>query len=142
MGIGPTELLILLLLLGIALIVAGRVAASRRGAARPVPAGSAVALPAELQSHLRALAVQGREIQAVKQLREATGLGLLDAKRTVDTLAAGGTLPTPSAPRADLAHRARTLAAAGREDEAVRVVATETGMSHPEATAFVRSLRS
>jgi hypothetical protein len=130
------------LLLAIVLVLAGR-ASSRRAGGRPTPVAPTITLPAELQSHLRALSVQGQKIQAIKQLREATGLSLLDAKNTVDTIAAGGSVPTPGreAPRSDLAYRARVLAAEGRRDEAVRVVAAETGMSGPEATAFVRALR-
>ncbi len=61
------------------------------------------------------LAAQDQRIQAVKMLREATGLSLLDAKNAVDAIAAGSVLPTPGKPRADLAYRARSLAgAAGR----------------------------
>lgn len=143
MGIGPTELLIILVVLGVLLALAGRVAAARRTAVRPPPLRPTIALPAELQSHLRTMAAQGKKIQAIKQLREATGLSLVDAKNAVDTIAAGSSLPTPggTAPRSDLAYRARVLAAEGREDEAARVVAAETGMSGPEATAFVRALR-
>lgn len=148
MGIGPTELLIILVVLGVLLALAGRVAAARRTAAvRPPPLRPTIALPAELQSHLRTMAAQGKKIQAIKQLRESTGLSLVDAKNAVDTIAAGSSLPTPGGapggtpPRPDLAYRARVLAAEGREDEAVRVVAAETGMSGPEATAFVRALR-
>jgi hypothetical protein len=44
------------------------------------------------------------------------------------------------APRADLAYRARTLAAAGRESEAVLLITTETGMSAPEARTFLHAL--
>jgi hypothetical protein len=40
-----------------------------------------------------------------------------------------------------LADRVRPLVAAGRDDEAVRLVVAETGLTAPEATAFVRSLR-
>ena len=144
MGIGPTELLILLVVflffLGIVLMAAGRAAARR-----PTPVPPPVAVPAALQTHLRALIGENKKILAIKQLREATGLSLLDAKNAVDALASGGTLPTaaPAAaptPRADLADRARSLAARGREGEAVRGVATETRMSAPEAAAFVRAL--
>lgn len=49
-------------------------------------------------------------------------------------------LAQPAPPPTDLADRARTLVAAGRHDEAVRLVTGETGMSPPEATAFLRAL--
>lgn len=142
LGIGVPELLILLVVLVVlvGVVVAVGMLARGRTPAPPQPLPD-VPLTLELQSRLRTLAAQGQKIQATKVLREATGLSLLDAKNTVDAIAAGGTRPVPAAPpRADLAYRARSLGAAGHEDEAVRLVAAETGMSAPEATAFVRSL--
>ena len=104
-----------------------------------------VPVPADLQSRVRALCVQFQQIQAVKELREALGLSLLDAKNVTDAIAAGNTLPTPEAaagrPRRDLAPRIRELLAAGRQTEAVRLVAAETGMTAPEADAFIRALQ-
>lgn len=142
LGIGAPELLILLavLVVLVGVVVAVGLLARGRTPAPPRPLPE-VPLPVELQSRLRTLSAQGQKIQAIKELREATGLSLLDAKNTVDAIAAGGTRPVPAAPpRADLAYRARSLAAAGRQDEAVRLVGAETGMSAPEATAFLRSL--
>lgn len=142
MSVGPTELLVLLVVL-MGVLLAVRMRARPKDAARKRPAGQALStpVPAELQSRIRTLAAADQRIQAIKLLREATGLSLLDAKNAVDAIAAGTALPTPGpAPRADLAYRARSLVSAGREDEAVRLVATETGMSAPEAAAFVRAL--
>lgn len=151
LGLGVPELLILVavvvvLLLAVRLLGrAGRAARDRTGgtprAGRAAPRPLTVAIPAELQSRLRALAAADQRIQAIKLLREETGLGLLEAKHAVDAIAAGTVLPTPGpAPRADLAYRARSLVSEGREADAVRLVATETGMSAPEATTFVRAL--
>jgi large subunit ribosomal protein L7/L12 len=145
LGLGPTELLVLLAILAV-MVVMVRVAGREKKPDRPKPARVvSTAVPAELQSRIRTLAAADQRIQAIKLLREATGLGLLDAKNAVDAIAAGRALPTPDAPRAtasrpDLADRARSLANAGRQDEAVRLVATETGMSAPEAETFVRAL--
>ena len=146
LGLGPTELLVLLVILAV-IVVLVRVAGREK---KPKPARVVTtAVPAELQSRIRTLAAAGQRIQAIKLLREATGLSLADAKKAVDAIAAGGTLPTPGPdpayrsapePRADLAYRARSLVSAGRQDEAVRLVATETGMSAPEAETFVRAL--
>lgn len=140
LGLGPTELLILAAVL-VVIVVLMRVLSRAGGGARsggaPEPTGPGTPIPAELQSRIRTLAAQGQRIQAIKMLREATGLSLLDAKNAVDAIAAGNALPTA---RPDLAYRARSLAAAGRADEAVRLVATETGMSAPEATVFIRAL--
>ena len=142
LGLGPPELLVLLVIL-VVIVVMVRVAGREKTPKdRPAP-GRALStpVPAELQSRIRTLAAADQRIQAIKLLREATGLGLLDAKNAVDAIAGGRALPTPEAPpRADLAYRARSLVSAGRGDEAVRLVAAETGMSAPEADAFVRSL--
>lgn len=144
MGVGPTELLVLLVLL-VGIMLAVRF----RARPKPAPSGPAAStpVPAELQSRIRTLAAADQRIAAIKLLRAETGLGLLDAKNAVDAIAAGSVLPTPSfgsspagVPRPDLAGRARSLVSAGRANEAVRLVATETGMSAPEAETFVRAL--
>jgi hypothetical protein len=49
--------------------------------------------PPELPEDVRALAAQGHTIQAVKRLRERTGLGLKEARELVDTV------PPPEPPR-------------------------------------------
>jgi Ribosomal protein L7/L12 C-terminal domain len=157
LGLGAPELLILLVILAVIVVMVRVSGREKKPRDKPSP-GRALStpVPAELQSQIRTLAAADQRIQAIKLLREATGLGLLDAKNAVDAIAAGRALPTPDAPpraelpradlpradlpRADLAYRARSLVSAGRGDEAVRLVATETGMSAPEADAFVRSL--
>jgi Ribosomal protein L7/L12 C-terminal domain len=129
----------LVLLFGVLLATRSR---SERPAGPPAPV---VPLPAELQFRVRQLVAEDKKIHAIKEVREALGLSLLDAKNAVDALADGRSVPVPGRPvpevgRSDLADRARTLAAAGRHDEAVRLVADETGMSAPEAEAFLRAL--
>lgn len=146
-GIGVPELGILLLLVVVVVVLVG-VTRSRGGPRPPVPPSPRVLstpIPAELQSRVRELAAQDQRIRAIKELRQATGLGLKEAKDVADAIAAGGVLPVPGGPgrpaaRPDLAYRARTLAGAGQEGEAVRLVVAETGMSAPEASAFVRAL--
>jgi ribosomal protein L7/L12 len=151
LGLGPTELLILVVVAVVLLLAVrtlgradGRSGSPLSGKARTASAARALStpVPAELQSRIRTLAAADQRIQAIKLLREATGLSLLDAKNAVDAIAAGNVLPAPERERerADLAYRARSLLGAGREDEAVRLVATETGMSAPEAATFVRAL--
>ena len=130
LGLGPTELLILLAVAVVLLLAVRTLGRSDARSGRP-RSGTRV---------VSALAAADQRIQAIKELREASGLSRLDAKNAVDAIAAGAVLPTPERARADLAYRARSLLSAGREDEAVRLVATETGMSAPEAAAFVRAL--
>jgi large subunit ribosomal protein L7/L12 len=140
--VGVAEVVIVLAVLLTLVLVAGQ-----RGKQAKVPVRRLehVALPVELQLRVRQLDAEGRRITAIKELREATGLGLADAKRAVEQIAAGGSFPTPGSapvrPGPTLADRVRPLVAAGREDEAARVVATETGLTGPEAAAFVRALR-
>ena len=43
-------------------------------------------IPEELEEHLRALKRDGRLIQAIKDLREETGMGLAEAKQFIDDL--------------------------------------------------------
>jgi ribosomal protein L7/L12 len=51
--------------------------------------GIAFAETSDLPAEVRALADSGKKIGAIKALREATGLGLADAKREVDAYLAG-----------------------------------------------------
>lgn len=154
LGLGLPELAILLVVLLVVLVVVrlSRVRRDEGGRARPPrlprtpsPQALSTPVPATLQTRVRELAAGGKLIQGIKELRQATGLGLREAKEVAEAIAAGNALPVPGAPRPeqgsrDLAYRARTLAAGGQEAAAVRLVAGETGMSAPEATAFVRSL--
>jgi hypothetical protein len=136
MSLGPTELLVLLVVL-LGILLAVRLRARPAKGAGPSAAALRTPVPAELQSRIRTLAAADQRITAIKLLREATGLSLLDAKNAVDAIAAGSALPVAAPPLAD---RARSLLSAGREEEAVRLVAAETGMSAPEATTFIRAL--
>lgn len=43
-------------------------------------------IPEELEEHLRTLKRDGRLIQAIKDLREETGMGLAEAKQFIDDL--------------------------------------------------------
>ncbi|MFC4564233.1 hypothetical protein ACFO4E_20420 [Nocardiopsis mangrovi] len=93
----------------------------------------------------RLLIRRGKQIQAIKGIREETGMGLKEAKELADALRDGRPLPASAgrfaAPaHSDLAARVRDLRAQGREDDAIRVVVTETGMSTAEAAGFLDSL--
>ena len=134
-------MVLLVALVLVAVFVGTRSRSGEKPAAPPRPV---VPLPAELQFRVRELAGRGQKIQSIKEVREKLGLSLLDAKNAVDAVADGRAVPVPPRPvaeeRRDLADRARALAAAGRRDEAIGLVAYETGMSAPEADAFVRAL--
>ena len=94
------------------------------------------------------LCTSGRKIQAIKELRDATGLGLKDAKDLVEAIEAGhrpmplvrGELVDARVHRPDLAERARKLMADGQEVQAIRLVCDETGMGIADAQRFVKAL--
>jgi ribosomal protein L7/L12 len=48
----------------------------------------------QLAAQLRVLLAEGRKLEAIKLYREATGVGLQEAKEAVDSLAAGGAWAT------------------------------------------------
>lgn len=93
-----------------------------------------------------------RKILAIKQLREATGLGLADAKKLAEAIAAGHQPPTARRPAyptdsvsmvksdGNISQRARVLRNQGRLLDAIQLVATETGMDTAEAEKFVQAL--
>ncbi|WP_051367512.1 ribosomal protein L7/L12 [Hamadaea tsunoensis] len=99
---------------------------------------------ADLNERARQLTAQGKKIQAIKEYREATGLGLLDAKEAVERLAAGAPVepvsPQTTAELGDLATQARALKQSGEIIRAVKLVRTATGLSLKDAKDFVDDL--
>ncbi|MEU7886726.1 ribosomal protein L7/L12 [Microbispora bryophytorum] len=143
-GLGTVEVLILAVIV-IALLAVG-FAAMRAGArpAGPLAWRSPGLLPpvsADLQHRVRDLYAEGKKIEAIKVIREQTGLGLTEAKDLADSLASGRPLPVaPGHARPDLASRVRELKAAGRGEQAVFLVRGETGMGQAEAERFVEAI--
>ncbi|MEV4457899.1 ribosomal protein L7/L12 [Microbispora sp. NPDC049633] len=143
-NIGPFEWMILVViviaLLGVAL------AAMRAGArpGGPLAWRSPGLLPpvsADLQHRVRELYAEGKKIEAIKLIREQTGLGLKEAKDLAEALASGRPLPVaPGHARPDLASRVRELKAAGHGEQAVFLVRGETGMGQAEAERFVEAV--
>lgn len=119
----------------------------------PVPPD--VSLTAAELAELGELNARAGKIHAIKRLREMRGIGLADAKKVVDVLAAGGTLPVassttsasdgasgPSPSATDtLADRARLLRDEAGPIHAIKYVREQTGMGLAEAKAFVDALR-
>ncbi|WP_431896843.1 ribosomal protein L7/L12 [Nonomuraea sp. bgisy101] len=149
-NIGPAELLIVLAVIAVVallvtLVVTAAVRAARRPATTPPP--NRPVAPHDLEAALRDLVAGGRQIHAIKLLRQHTGLGLKQAKDVVDAIAAGHSHPMlqslqrpPAGARPDLATRVRELKAAGRAEQAVHLVIGETGMGQGEAESFVQTL--
>ena len=63
-------------------------ALARFEADRELPARSGNPIE-ELPEDVRALAVQGKSLEAIKLLRQSTGVGLAEAKRRIEQLAPG-----------------------------------------------------
>lgn len=81
-----------------------------------------------------------RKIEAVKLVRERTGMGLAEAKDTVDALEEGRSVPVAPTPGHSLADRVRELLGRDRVAEAVVLVSRETGMTESESARFIGSL--
>lgn len=115
----------------------------RRGRPRDLVAPDRPA--ADGQAEVLRLARAGRTVEAVKVLRAQTALSLLDAKRVVDLLAAGGTwspgVPVPGA-NVDDAVRAEAarLLHRGRKIQAIKVVREHTNLSLADAKRYVERL--
>ncbi|WP_449066133.1 50S ribosomal protein L7/L12 [Planomonospora algeriensis] len=139
-NLGPAELLIAGVLL--TLLVIGAIVLMRRSARPSVPAPRLG--PAELHHRVQDLTAQGKQLEAIKLIREQTGLGLAAAKRYADDVAAGrapgGAREIPRRGGADLADRVRELKAAGRAEQALFLVRGETGMAEADARRFVDAI--
>jgi large subunit ribosomal protein L7/L12 len=121
----------------------------------PVPPDVSLT-PAEL-AELGEINARAGKINAIKRLREMRTISLADAKKVVDVLAAGGTLPVASpttiasggvsgavtSPSSvgTLADRARLLRDEAGPIPAIKYVREQTGMSLAEAKRFVDALR-
>ncbi|WP_405144120.1 ribosomal protein L7/L12 [Sphaerisporangium sp. NBC_01403] len=154
-NVGPVELLILIILVAaIVAIVVGVIMISRKGRAPSVPP-MRPATPQDLHRVVTQLTLQRRKIEAIKELRQYTGLDLRSAKAVVDAVAMGQDMwshpamarfrpiedaAPPRAAGSDLATRVRELKLAGREEQAVHLVRGETGMGPREAQLFVDSI--
>ncbi|CAM4148863.1 hypothetical protein GCM10009799_40780 [Nocardiopsis rhodophaea] len=88
----------------------------------------------------RELVRRGKQIHAIKVLREGTGMGLSEAKLIADALREGRHVSDSHAPGMSLADRVRRLRGEDRIADAVRLVATETGMTETEAALFIEHL--
>lgn len=113
-----------------------------RGVRRPPPPVTVRTITPELQERARALLGQNKPIHAIKEVREATGMGLVEAKAAVDAMRTGS-LPTTDSYEVggpSLADRTRSLRDTSDVADAIALVCAETGMSQPEAERFVHAL--
>ena len=119
---------------------------SLRTAPRPAPSvapAEPAPEPVDLETQLRALLATGRKIEAIKRAREATGLGLAEAKDWVEAIERGAEFEVPplaaEAP-ADAYDEVRALVAAGAKIEAIKRLRAATGLGLAEAKARVEAI--
>ena len=92
----------------------------------------------ELPDRIADLIEEGRTIEAIKELRAATGASLGEAKAAVEVLARGAAPETDDGLDADgLDDRVAALVAEGRVIEAIKEVREQTGAPLADAKAFV-----
>jgi ribosomal protein L7/L12 len=129
-------------------------------AAEPVPGEPAAASPdgsptasmtmAAADSVVRAMVGRGEKIQAIKMVREMTGLGLEDAKNYVEALPNAPSMMTvarqmmmaSSSSAGGASVRTEAIALLNRDQtiEAIKLVRERTGMGLKEAKDYVDSL--
>lgn len=90
----------------------------------------------DIAQRIGALVAAGKNIEAIQLLREATGLGLADARNVIDAAARGAPLP------AELRHRLDPTAAdAGADDLPADVLAAAAAGNRIEAIRLLRAHR-
>jgi ribosomal protein L7/L12 len=99
---------------------------------------NATEITAAERAELQAILDRGSPIEAIKRVRELTGLGLKEAKDFVDALAAPA--PLPGAPAQGGMEEVHALAAAGNKLGAVKRVRELTGLGLKEAKDLVDAL--
>lgn len=123
---------------------------SRPVSAPPAPSRPMTTTLSPLDHHVRKLAAEGNKIEAIKAVREHTGLGLKEAKDYVDAIPnvvplanfGQGAPPPDAGPMDDETVRAAALAlvAHGKKIEAIKFVRERTGLGLKEAKDYVDAL--
>jgi len=142
---GWAEVVIVALVIVIALLFLLNRAA--RPLASPSPPAVRPALDAHAAQQITELVSAGKKIEAVKQLRAATGLGLREAKNWIDHWDGGASAreasPTTEDSAVDqhvLAVEARAVRQASGAITAIKFVRERTGWGLAEAKEFVDRL--
>ncbi len=98
------------------------------------------------QAQIQALLLQGKKIEAIKQVRQQTNLGLKEAKDYVDQIEHGTSpisphlaIPQAHALPEDLLREAQMVANQGNKIKAIKLVRQATNLSLKEAKDMVDS---
>lgn len=101
-------------------------------------------LPPDRYDEVRELLAGGQKIGAIKVYREATGVGLAEAKHAVEAIERAGDLaplkPTDRTPQPPPHDRVRELLAAGKKIDAIKVYREVVGSSLKDAKDAVESI--
>ena len=111
----------------------------------PAAHNSSNIAPGNAEEAVRALLDSGNKIEAIKRVREQTGLGLKEAKDLVDAMASGATVSIVTRSSTDVVtgdvdSEARKLIAAGKPIEAVKLVREQKNLGLKEAMDYLGRL--
>lgn len=94
-----------------------------------------------LPEHIAGLIRQGRKIEAIKLIREETGVGLAEAKSAVEQLSRDRAFDEPVAMSPEQTDaEVRRLAYAGQKVQAVKLLREQSGLGLKEAVEQVERL--
>jgi ribosomal protein L7/L12 len=118
-----------------------------RGANHGAGAEAGTPRPDALRAHVARLLAQGGKLEAIKLLRERTGVGLAEAKQAVEAIAREEAIVPPAPGLAATIERARQmseevrrLAAKGQKTEAIKLLREKSGIGLKEAKDLVDRL--
>jgi ribosomal protein L7/L12 len=140
--------IVALVIVAIVLFARGRARSTDVALIPAAPPTAAAPVSDDLAEAVRVLVTQNKKIEAVKLVRERSGLGLKEAKDWVDALETGQPIALAAVPTAapapldtlELESAARVLVSQGKKIQAVKLVRDHTGLGLKEAKDWVERL--
>lgn len=98
----------------------------------------------DMPAAVKAALDRGQKIEAIKLLREATGLGLKEAKDAVEHMEAGGSMPSVEQPviGTDAGDEIARALAQGHKLEAIRLYREKKGVGLKEAKDAIEAMQA
>ncbi len=100
-----------------------------------------VSIPQEVNEHVKTLLQANRTIEAIKIVREATGLGLKEAKDYLDSLNTSKDTLWKDEFRDELQQSVEELIIQGKTIDAIKLVRQKTGLGLKEANGYVNQIK-
>ena len=148
-----TYVIVAVLILALPLLLTRTLSARRSRSARLADGGRGAAAaagpqkPDALRPHIARLLAQGGKLEAIKLMREKTGMGLAEAKQAVEAIGREEAIVPPAPGLAATIERAqrmseevRRLAARGQKIEAIKLLREKSGIGLKEAKDLVDRL--